>query len=102
MSKIDTSPSAIRALVSNEDLTASIWQGMAESTLLALADEKERAGWQPIETAPKDGTWILCCCDANNYYMVLRWGDEYECYEDLNLWAYDATYWMPLPERPNI
>ena len=62
--------------------------------------------WQPIETAPKDGsrilavsadaafgvvvwssilggTWVLACSDgqALNYYL-------------------DPTHWMPLPEPP--
>jgi len=66
--------------------------------------------WQPIETAPKDGTrvWLYCPEDEPTQ-VVGEWieGDGYA------LWAYvDAcmrdvvpegpspTHWMPLPEGP--
>jgi hypothetical protein len=57
--------------------------------------------WQPIETAPRDGTWVLCMWeeDETPYVAALmydcdRWydadGDDY----------LDPTHWRPLPAPP--
>ncbi len=60
--------------------------------------------WQPIETAPRDGTQILACLWAygqpggERRYEVVSW----EC----DGWAseaypiYPPTHWMPLPPSP--
>ena len=70
--------------------------------------------WQPIETAPKDGTvfigldddevykmkWdlkrnrIVLNISDEPYHKIHSWGSEFD-YEDLN-----PTHWMPLPELP--
>ena len=61
-------------------------------------------GWQPIETAPKDGTWILVYTPENEEFKgghsVATWA--------MNTWIYDGmcpeewppTHWMPLPQPP--
>ena len=65
--------------------------------------------WQPIETAPKDGTWILVYKPFNLYGFddskwfvdkyIVRWADE--CWnismEDKVIYP---THWMPLPKPP--
>lgn len=57
--------------------------------------------WQPIETAPKDGTEILTC-DNGCGYSVRYWGEG----EDEGMaWlprirGVFPTHWMPLPEAP--
>ena len=60
--------------------------------------------WQPIETAPKDGTEILVF-DGRGIWLV---DTEYEMYPKHNgcgccSSSVDdvATHWMPLPEIPN-
>ena len=64
--------------------------------------------WQPIETAPKDGTPILIYeppyFDATPHATYVCSWDTYkeawvehsgECYAQ-----YEPTHWMPLPEPP--
>lgn len=61
--------------------------------------------WKPIETAPKDGAWLLLfgrhSRHAVNAMIVCRWcGDCWESSDD----GYGAyilpTHWMPLPPPP--
>ena len=80
-----------------------------------LREENERlrkgAGrieWQPIETAPKDGTDILVMTGETMH--VVRW---INIHGDFDYWAVDdnkhgpftlrgkaPTHWLPLPETP--
>lgn len=95
MSKIDTSPDTLRewaGVMLYED-----HQKLAD-VLGAIAEEKEAQGWQPIETAPKDGTWILTWCNTYPRQVVQRWDDHYKEFSDRERWQYDATHWMPLHE----
>jgi len=73
--------------------------------------------WQPIETAPKDGTLFLAFCpETEPFYdgvwsfrpkgppgiAICRW-DDYTCPQD-HMWRplgwVLAHIWMPLPEAP--
>jgi hypothetical protein len=58
--------------------------------------------WQLIETAPKDGTYILGnkkFLDAGWSPRVVRW--ERGCWlTDPGDWSQKPTHWMPLPEPP--
>ena len=72
--------------------------------------------WQPIETAPKDGTRILVSFGTMGIYAV-AW--EESAYDEFKLWCVDdnkhgpyylrgysdegprsPTHWMPLPDPP--
>jgi hypothetical protein len=71
--------------------------------------------WQPIETAPKDGVWILVSCpekigNVQGTGMAIARaaphelsGWEMDNYDSLG-WTplFNApTHWMPLPEPPD-
>ena len=68
-------------------------------------------GWQPIETAPMDGTELL------GYGRAIRWGRAYAPGRHVCWWdedghwrgrdpddtlELDLTHWMPLPAKPSI
>lgn len=58
--------------------------------------------WQPIETAPRDGTIILAydgCSVQSITWREDRWVTDWDhdpTYED----GGSPTHWMPLPEAP--
>lgn len=65
-------------------------------------------GWQPIESAPKDGTYILAINARTNpgRQHVVHYSERYN---DRFTWVTDSapmsfvngiTHWMPLPEPP--
>ena len=62
--------------------------------------------WQPIETAPKDGTHVLLWFDdmpAVAHYMKSEHGEWWEPSENLIsdvIGAYESEWWMPLPKSP--
>lgn len=66
--------------------------------------------WQPIETAPKDGAWVLVYRpgpypqDAIAVAMWAEWKPGFwywQDHDDQNRPEDDnATHWMPLPEPP--
>ena len=67
--------------------------------------------WQPIETAPKDGTRILVSCvyevegQTHSYEWADWWGwdDEWEGWLDFPSQIpapVPPTHWMPLPAPP--
>ena len=92
--------------------------------LQALKAERERVKelearieWQPIETAPKDGTRLLTivtkfpnCRPAIGWWNVIadKWmasdAEDFHTEEDwqieLESTFYEPTHWMPLPEPP--
>jgi len=64
--------------------------------------------WQPIETAPKDGTVIIVYgrfSPKENvqtvFYQTAAWIDN-KWLNAANSWLGDVTHWMPLPKAPLI
>lgn len=56
--------------------------------------------WQPISTAPKDGTLILTC-DAYHSMAVLYWRHQLKHWDNcFDLEDCEPTHWMPLPPPP--
>ena len=59
--------------------------------------------WQPIETAPRDGTLILTFdAEQESQCLVSHWKDSLDYWEP-GTWRDDGgtpSHWMPLPEPP--
>lgn len=62
-----------------------------------LKRDKAAETWQPIETAPKDGTSILVW--AHNQSWEVRW-DKYEWRDPGGDHIGDPTHWRTMPEGP--
>lgn len=88
------------------------------------------ADWQPIETAPKDGTWIQAIIPGHGADNIIAWlnglldtdGDDCggwsfvteqeppDCWSDGVCWEHNAdgvpsvipTHWRPLPAPPKV
>jgi hypothetical protein len=67
--------------------------------------------WQPIETAPKDGTRILAYgvlgLESHKSIGTVKWNDTCSLWQcdpseasEYHPEACDLTHWMPLPEAP--
>ena len=57
--------------------------------------------WNDIETAPRDGTWILVS-DGEHGICTAQFtdGDWYDGIGDRSLLLEEVTHWMPLPKLP--
>ena len=70
----------------------------------AVAAIEAAFSWQPIETAPKDGTFILMMCKGAEIPAVVQWTESgwKECGDAddyVPVWS-DPESWMPLPVPP--
>lgn len=79
-----------------------------QSALLASETQHQ---WQPIETAPKDGTDVLLWCAGAmepSYALIASWvdfkGEAPDGWCDASTGRYNdgcpPTHWMPLPSPP--
>jgi len=80
---------------------ADIDAGVAEITRLRAA----APAWQPIETAPKDGTHLIVSNESVVWCNV-KWvkrpraGERWEHFA-LGALRFNPTHWMPLPPAPD-
>ena len=80
--------------------------GAEESLLIVnyqLAKAEQGAmEWQPIETAPKDGTVFLAWRKHATHPLMVRYEPSYDWFANYDgEHVYDLTHWMPIPEAPN-
>jgi hypothetical protein len=58
--------------------------------------------WQPISTAPKDGSEILVCrAGAEDIFEFIAWNPILRAWLDRNAEPHEgATHWLPIPPTP--
>lgn len=59
--------------------------------------------WNPIDTAPKDGKWILVCKPGMKEAWMVRWrsGKRVQHWETSHSFiGFQPTLWAPLPVPP--
>ncbi|MDL2267677.1 Lar family restriction alleviation protein, partial [Desulfovibrio sp. OttesenSCG-928-G15] len=68
----------------------------------AIAAWNRRApGWKPMDTAPKDGTWILACRSGGKHYcQIVHWNEVFEEWSIKGSGVSGLAHWMPLPAAP--
>ncbi len=55
--------------------------------------------WQNIETAPKDGSWVLILIPGGRMLIARRWTEIFQGDNGLGIYI-EPTHWHPLPETP--
>jgi hypothetical protein len=72
----------------------------------ASSPPERSEGWQPIDSAPKDGRFVLLfsACRAPRFAQnVGKWRDTHGEWYSLDMQVViDPTHWMPLPAPPEI
>lgn len=72
----------------------------ARAALDARAGESAD-GWQPIDTAPKDGRMILVAMKSGNVALA-RWSNYFECLlVDTGFLTMSAVWWYAIPTPPS-
>jgi hypothetical protein len=101
LTKID----ALRRKLVNAELQQQATEDRVTSALDTLAVWRERAEraeaalqWRPIETAPRDGTFVLT---RSPYGQVCQdFADSNSSEIICQSWSGNPTHWMPLPPPP--
>lgn len=61
---------------------------------------RERLEWRPIETAPKDGTFVLLITDSGHHQIGQYCQDQYWRQNLFHRTVGNLINWQPLPPPP--
>ena len=83
--------------------------GIIGDTAMLECKDDSSMGWQPIETAPRDGTFVVCAV-LSGHITILQWSNHIALSdtEEVSGWRrgvsdvdpWQPTHWMCLPEPP--
>ena len=60
------------------------------------------ADWQPIETAPRDGTRVLTYDSVRGFRDLMKWNMKTgDWRDDAGEFFLQPTHWQPLPAPPS-
>ena len=59
-------------------------------------------GWQPIETAPKDGNHVIAFWPGYKRPCIMWWNKADQAFESESDRNEAPTHWMPLPHPPSV
>jgi len=105
-----------KALDGSEDITRSQSENNDHQTDLRVEGERQ-SPWQPIETAPKDGTKADVLFNRKGRIPDVYWGTWDGCDPEYTGWLNCGTdtpilgphepesritHWMPLPPKPEV
>lgn len=92
-------PPAWTTFKENDPEVAMVYETQAGCYLSALtaAGYAVEQGWQPIETAPKDRSWIMTYQPGHGRVRAIN--IDYWAEEDGG-WNGKPTHWRPLPAPP--
>jgi hypothetical protein len=93
--------SDLRAMASQENCDGEPWDTMMKA---AEVIDRLTCQWQPIETAPKDGT-VVDLLIAGKRFVDCWWRKDEGAWDcdggySLHVRSSDPTHWMPIPEGP--
>lgn len=106
MMDADRAQRAVEALRKPDASLANVANTVRQS-IAEVIEELSASPWQPIATAPKDGTRILAfgIRDSGPIYEVTWWrraedSKGYIGWGEFNMQYWPPTHWMPLPDAP--
>lgn len=98
-------PTLLLRRVDDGVVTTAVWPLSAIRAALSAAGLCIEQGWQPIETAPRDGTLVHCWAPAvaGDYPQPVqrldRWEGKYAGFGWMRP-GQPYTHWRPLPAAP--
>lgn len=89
---------ALRRLPDNPEFITV--QALHREAISIVERELPESQWQPIETAPKDGSEFLSWSELSQW--VTHWDEKSKIWKSGEGYGLKPTHWMPLPEPPEV
>ena len=102
----NATPVTFRGPVEIEYIRADVVEAMVARAIVAdrIEELEAKLAWQPIETAPKDGTEIIVGASLPWHGWrcdMVAWDKNRTMWWDNNGLPYQPTHWMSLPAPPS-